>query len=62
MSIIEKIFYHADKNPNKCAIVFNDQKYSYKNLALDIQASSQILKKKGLKKNDKVILLSLIHI
>tara|TARA_B100001093_G_C26837059_1_gene1018832 strand:+ start:447 stop:1889 length:1443 start_codon:yes stop_codon:yes gene_type:complete len=56
MSILEKIFYHADKSPNKCAIVFNDQKHSYKNFALDIQSSSRALQNIGLKKNNKVIL------
>ena len=56
MSIVEKIFYHADKNPNKSAIIFKDKAYSYKTLVLDIKSSSEALHKHGCKKNNKVIL------
>jgi long-chain acyl-CoA synthetase len=56
MSIVEKIFYHADKSPNKSAIIFKDKAYSYKTLVLDIKSSSEALHKHGCKKNNKVIL------
>ena len=56
MSIVEKIFYHADNNPNKSAVIFKDKVHSYKTLALDIKASSEALQKHGCKKNNKVIL------
>mgnify|MGYP001354513369 CR=1 FL=1 len=56
MPILEKIYIHAIENPNKCAIIYKDQSYSYKNLALDIQSTSQVLIKKGVKKNNKIIL------
>lgn len=56
MSIIEKIFYHADKNPNKSAVIHGNTSYSYETFVSDIQSSSEALCKQGCKKGSKVIL------
>ena len=50
MSIIEKIFYHADKNPNKSAVIHGSNSYSYETFVSDIQSSSEALCKQGCKK------------
>ena len=57
MSLFFLLKKQAIKNPNKIAIVLDDEEYSYNELLNMVYGTIHIFKKKGIKKNDIAIIL-----
>ncbi len=57
MIIFNLLKKQAIKNPNKIAIIFGDEKYTYGELLKMIVKTIIVFKKKGLNKNDVVLIL-----
>ena len=57
MNIIDIFYENVKKAPNKIAIICEDKKLSYKKLSEDIEKLSITFREKGLKENDKIVIL-----
>lgn len=56
MNVVDVLFAAATKNPNKIAVVEDENKYTYSEFITDINNTANYLTQKGIKPNDRVLL------